>query len=99
MAFLVGNANYNAAPSLENPTADVGLISKTLKQLDFEASEHLDLDRSEIANELSDFLDAHSDAGVTLFYFPGHGMQFEVANLMVQLDQSAPKSGNFWHLY
>ena len=21
-----------------------------------------------------------------------------VANLMVQLDQSAPKSGNFWHL-
>jgi len=86
VAFLVGNAAYSAAPRLENPSADVTLIAETLDSLDFTVAVHHDLDRVQLVYELTRFLDANLEADVTLFYFAGHGIQFENRNFLLGTD-------------
>lgn len=85
-AFLVGNSEYRAAPLLQNPKADVALIADALEGLDFDVTTRFDLSRSQIAQDLDAFLDANADADVTLFYFAGHGMQFENRNFLLGVD-------------
>jgi peptidoglycan hydrolase-like protein with peptidoglycan-binding domain len=86
VAFLVGNSAYEYASALSNPVRDVALIGKTLEGLGFEVSLHNDLTRDGIGRELSSFLKQHDGADVTLFYFAGHGMQFEGQNYLVGVD-------------
>jgi hypothetical protein len=82
-AFLVGNADYDHAPALDNPIRDTALLARTLDDLGFAISRHENLSRDEIARELVTFLRAHEAADVTLFYFAGHGLQYEGKNYLV----------------
>lgn len=86
VAFLVGNQDYAHAPALDNPIRDVALIAETLGDLGFEVSRHENLPRDQIGRELVAFLRETEDADVTLFYFAGHGMQFEGQNYLVGTD-------------
>lgn len=86
VAFLVGNSDYQHATPLKNPTRDVDLIGVTLKQLDFKVAMHKDLTRSQIGKELGSFLKENKGADVTLFYFAGHGMQYENQNFLLGVD-------------
>jgi uncharacterized caspase-like protein len=86
VAFVVGNSSYENAPPLSNPTNDARLVSRALKDLGFEVESHSNLSRWKIAAELSDFLDKTKDAELTLFYFAGHGMQFEGRNYLLGTD-------------
>lgn len=86
VAFLVGNSDYEHATALRNPTRDVDLIGETLKGLDFTVSMHKDLTRSQIGKELGSFLKENKGADVTLFYFAGHGMQYENQNFLLGVD-------------
>lgn len=83
VAFLVGNSNYEHAPPLANPIRDTILIAETLTGLGFEVTQRSDLNREQIGRELSAFLRRTSDADVTLFYFAGHGMQYEGRNYLI----------------
>lgn len=83
VAFLVGNSNYEHAPPLANPIRDTVLIAETLSGLGFEVTQRSDLSREQIARDLSAFLRETSDADVTLFYFAGHGMQYEGKNYLI----------------
>ncbi len=85
-AFVVGNSEYKNAPSLENPANDAKLVSETLASLGFDVSSHLDLTRREMTTALSQFLKDNENADVTLFYFAGHGMQFEGKNYLIGTD-------------
>jgi hypothetical protein len=86
VAFLVGNSDYQHATPLRNPTRDVSLIGETLKKLDFKVAMHKDLTRSQIGKELGSFLKENKGADVTLFYFAGHGMQYENQNFLLGVD-------------
>lgn len=86
VAFLVGNSDYEHATPLRNPTRDVDLIGKTLNGLGFTVSSHKDLTRSQIGKELGTFLKENKGADVTLFYFAGHGMQYENQNFLLGVD-------------
>lgn len=86
VAFLVGNSAYEHATPLRNPQADVELIATSLEALDFEVTTHLDLTRREIGARFSTFLRENSGADVTLFYFAGHGMQFNNRNFLLGTD-------------
>lgn len=86
VAFLVANSDYAYASSLKNPKRDVELIGGTLTELDFEVAIHHDLSRTQIGRELSKFLKDHKNADVTLFYFAGHGMQYENQNYLIGVD-------------
>lgn len=85
-AFLVGNGAYEHAGSLENPVADVRLIGKVLEELSFKVDLHENLSRSEIAQQLSEFLRENEAADVTFVYLAGHGMQFEGRNYFLGTD-------------
>ena len=85
-AFLVGNGAYEHASDLKNPSADVTLIGQVLEGLDFTVDLHKDLTRSEVGQELSEFLDSNSEADVTFVYLAGHGMQFEGRNYFLGTD-------------
>lgn len=86
VAFLVGNSAYEHSASLKNPERDVKLISETLSRLNFSVETHFDLSRNQIGRRLSKFLKTHKGADVTLFYFAGHGMQYENQNYLVGVD-------------
>lgn len=86
VAFLIGNSNYKHAVPLRNPIRDVELLEKTLTDLDFKVSLHKDLSRNQIGRELSKFLKDNKNADLTLFYFAGHGMQYENQNFLVGVD-------------
>lgn len=86
VAFLVGNSDYEYAARLANPVRDVGLIADTLNSLDFAVTQYQDLTRDEIGKNLSVFLKDNKDADLTLFYFAGHGMQFDGRNYLVGID-------------
>jgi uncharacterized caspase-like protein len=86
VAFIVGNSSYENAPPLPNPANDAKLVARTLEGLGFDVSQHSNLSRWEIAGELSNFLKKAEDADLTLFYFAGHGMQFEGRNYLLGTD-------------
>lgn len=86
VAFLVGNSDYEYATRLANPVRDVQLLSETLEGLDFVVTQYQDLTRDEIGKNLSQFLKENRDADLTLFYFAGHGMQFDGRNYLVGID-------------
>ena len=85
-AFIVGNSAYDAAGLLQNPGRDAQLIADTLKTLDFSVTTHFDLTRRDMTRALRAFLSEHENADVTLFYFAGHGMQFEGKNYLLGTD-------------
>ena len=86
VAFIVGNSVYEHAAPLANPGNDAHLIARTLTALNFDVRLHENLSRWKIASELSDFLDETKDAELTIFYFAGHGMQFEGGNYLLGTD-------------
>lgn len=86
VAFLVGNAAYQNTTPLANPEADVALIGQTLSGLGFEVVVQTNLDRAAMGRSLSDFLTTHRDADVTLFYYAGHGMQYDGENYLLGVD-------------
>lgn len=86
VAFMVGNAAYQNAPALANPTRDIGLMARTLQDLDFTVEAHENLSRDGLTDALGDFLTANTDADVTLFYFAGHGLQYQGQNYLVGVD-------------
>lgn len=86
VAFVVGNSEYEHTSPLRNPVNDAQAISQTLRDLDFTVSEHYDLTRNEMTRALSEFLSQNEQADVTLFYFAGHGMQFEGRNYLIGTD-------------
>jgi hypothetical protein len=85
-AFVVGNSGYENAPRLANPARDARLVARTLESLDFEVSLYQDLNRSGFSDALGAFLRSSRDADVTLFYFAGHGMQYDGKNYLVATD-------------
>jgi hypothetical protein len=85
-AFLVGNAAYEFTDALDTPTHDVELLAGVLEDLGFETHQYTNLTRKETASELTYFLDETKGADVLLFYFGGHGIQFEGRNYLVGID-------------
>ncbi|WP_425092974.1 caspase family protein [Tropicimonas sp. S265A] len=85
-AFIVGNADYVNGLPLANPVNDAQLVAGTLVDLDFEVTLATDLSRADLAGAFSDFLERTTDADITLFYYAGHGMQFEGRNYLLGTD-------------
>ncbi len=85
IALVIGNGAYDASP-LRNPPNDARLIARTLRELGFEVSEHLDLDEEQMLQAVEAFGDRLVRAGedsVALFYYAGHGVQFEGRNYLI----------------
>ena len=88
LALVIGNGAYETSP-LADPVNDARLIAQTLRQLDFEVLEHLDLNQKELKRAIQLFGDRLELAGagaVGLFYYAGHGVQVNGRNYLIPTD-------------
>ncbi len=88
IAFVVGNAAYQAAP-LATPANDAGLVAQTLQAAGFDVAGARDLDGEALRGALRDFLDKAQASGpdtVAFVYLGGYGVQLDGDNYFVPVD-------------
>jgi len=88
IAFVVGNAAYQAAP-LATPANDAGLIAQTLQAAGFDVSGARDLDGETLRGAFKDFLEKAQASGpdtVAFVYLAGYGLQLDGENYFVPVD-------------
>jgi uncharacterized caspase-like protein len=86
VALVIGNGAYQHLPRLENPVSDAKLIAKTLQSLGFQligGQAQTDLDRAGFERAIRQFGKELTGGSVGLFYYAGHGLQFQGANFLV----------------
>lgn len=86
VALIIGNSDYQAVASLDNPKNDALDISVALEGLGFQVILGRDLTREGMEQSAADFAQAASDADVALFYYAGHGFQVGGQNYLVPTD-------------
>ena len=86
VALVVGNSAYRNTPPLPNPRHDAEAVGAELKRLGFDVDLAVDLDRNAMEQALRRFGDKLEGAQVALFYYAGHGLQFNGVNYLVPVD-------------
>ena len=86
VALVLGNANYETAPHLDNSVNDARAVRDALSRIGFEIYFGADLKRVETEELLKRFYRAADGATVALFYYAGHGLQLAGNNYLVPVD-------------
>lgn len=92
IALVVGNNKYDGGlEPLNNAVSDAELISGQLRDAGFDVYRVPNAGSSELSAAVEDFTDRLKQAGpgaVGLFYFAGHGLQYEGTNYLLPTDVS-----------
>lgn len=86
VALVVGNADYaegSRFPDLINSSKDAVLMAETLRELGFDVIEAIDVDRGEMIDALIQFSDKVTEGSDAVFYFAGHGIEYEKRNYLI----------------
>ena len=87
VALVIGNAEYVSAGLLRNPVNDAQAVGNALQRLGFEVTTVTDANQKTMERSIRDFgKQLKQDKGVGLFYFAGHGMQFDGENYLLPTD-------------
>jgi tetratricopeptide (TPR) repeat protein len=86
VALVIGNGAYAHVKALPNPPNDARSIAKSLRDIGFEVSEGVDLDRSAMQKTTRDFLREAAHAQIAVVYYAGHGVQIDGRNYLVPVD-------------
>jgi len=89
LALVIGNSSYPGKAFLENAATDAHNFAETLKKLNFRVTYKENLSRKEMQNAIEQFKDELRDGGIGLFYFAGHGLQFEGENYLIPIGSAA----------
>ncbi len=90
LALVIGNGGYKESP-LRNPVNDARAVAETLRNLDFEVIERTNLDFEGMNRAVDLFGERMHGGGVALFYFAGHGVQYQGKNYLVPLSANIKK--------
>ncbi len=94
VALVIGNGAYAHVTKLVNPPNDARAVAKSLRDIGFEVSEGIDLDRDAMQKTTRDFLRTAARAQTALVYYAGHGVQFDGRNYLVPVDVQLKPGGN-----
>ena len=86
VALVIGNGGYESIGRLPNPINDAGDIAATLGGLGFDVTLGQDVDEDQFAELLDRFASIVRGADVALFFYAGHGIQFQSENFLVPVD-------------
>ncbi|MFN3783067.1 MAG: SUMF1/EgtB/PvdO family nonheme iron enzyme [Spirosomataceae bacterium] len=86
LALVVGNNNYQYVKRLKNPANDADDMAVALESLGFEVIKRKDLTEKELKQTIDDFGNRLRQYDVGLFYYAGHGVQYEGNNYLVPVD-------------
>lgn len=85
VALVIGNAAYPGAP-LRNPVNDARDISAALEKCGFDVVCKMDSSLEEMLREIARLGSRARDVEAALFYYAGHGVQFDGFNYLVPVD-------------
>jgi Caspase domain len=86
VALVVGNGAYTHATRLNNPVNDAKDVTEALKRLGFEVVQGNDVTNEKFDDLIQTFSSKLAGADIALFYYSGHGLQFDGANYLVPVD-------------
>jgi uncharacterized caspase-like protein len=89
VALVIGNGAYPGRARLANPVNDASDVADALIKVGFEVVKGTDLSLSGFGQTLASFRDKAAGAEVALFYYAGHGMQFDDQNWLLPVDAEA----------
>lgn len=95
VALVVGNGTYeHIDDQLMNPVNDARAMADYLRALDVEVIEAVDLDYRGMLAVLRNFNRALQDADAGLFYYAGHGMEYQGQNYLFPTDAILETEGD-----
>ncbi|CAF1213549.1 unnamed protein product [Rotaria magnacalcarata] len=87
LALIIGNDEYNESYNkLENSKKNANDLSASLKTINFDVDTYVDLTRVKFHKHIIEFSKKINDGDLILFYFAGHGFQFNDKNYFIPSD-------------
>lgn len=86
VALVIGNSGYLHANKLINPENDANDVAEVLRGLNFEVIVNTNVDRRGLERSLEDFERKAKGADAALFFFAGHGLQYQGRNFLLPVD-------------
>ena len=86
IALVIGNSAYRNTVPLPNPRNDATDVAKALKAVGFTVVEGYDLDKRGMDDAFRRFANEADGADAALFYYGGHGFQFQGSNYLMPVD-------------
>ncbi|WP_306222460.1 caspase family protein [Bosea beijingensis] len=86
VALVIGNSSYRNAPVLPNTVNDARDMVAALRKVGFEVVDGIDLDKRGMDSALTRFARLAQDADAAMFYYAGHGFQFNGENYLVPVE-------------
>ncbi len=86
LALVIGNSAYAGDSFLTNPVNDAKALAEVLPKLNFEVIYKTNLNRKQMKAAIHEFSQLLSKKqGVGLFYFSGHGLQYQGINYLIPI--------------
>ena len=86
VALIIGNSDYSAAVGpLRNPVNDARTMAEALEEVGFEVTRLENVKYREMREAVRDFGSRLRKSDAALFYFSGHGVQFEGGNYLLPI--------------
>ncbi|MDP3410981.1 caspase family protein [Bosea sp. (in: a-proteobacteria)] len=86
VALVIGNSSYANAPVLPNTVNDARDMAASLRKVGFEVVDGVDLDKRGMDQAVTRFARLAQDADAVMFYYAGHGLQFNGENYLVPIE-------------
>jgi len=83
IALVIGNSDYKNEGALKNPVNDANSMEKVLSKMGFKVIKGINLSRKQMRKNIRDFGDKIKKADAALFYYSGHGFQYDGDNYLV----------------
>jgi uncharacterized caspase-like protein len=93
VALVVGNADYENAPKLRNPTNDADSMARALRAIGFDVIEVKNATKQRMERSIGEFGARLAKGEVGLFYYSGHGMQVAGRNYLIPVDAAVTSEG------
>jgi len=90
-ALVIGNSEYENTTSLRNPVNDAEDVSIVLEELGFEVTTLIGGTHRQMFAAVRNFGQELRRYDVGLFYYAGHGVQFEGRNYLLSTDADIQK--------
>ncbi|MEP1496308.1 caspase family protein, partial [Pseudophaeobacter sp.] len=86
IALVIGMADYQYLPPLENTHNDANGMAQSLENIGFDVTLSLDATAQDMVGLLDDFAFRSEVADLALIYFAGHGIEVQGENFLIPVD-------------
>jgi len=83
VAPIIGNSNYQAQSSLENPDNDATALADAQRNFDFKITEKHGLARQDMMLALKDFIELAEGSERAVINYAGHGIEMNKTNYLI----------------